>query len=66
MKGQPSKNGKYKHWVNVHVTGAKKGVCVNWEHVTDWNEDGIIEEENTGEDSVDEHDVDVEDQEALD
>ena len=50
---QPKQTGGYKHWVNVRNNGAEKGVCINWEHVTDWSEV-----------STDDADVEVETDEA--
>jgi hypothetical protein len=35
---QPKQTGTYKEWVNVTNDGAEKGVCINWDKVTDWKE----------------------------
>ena len=44
MYKQPKQKGTYKHWVNVHNDDADKPVCVNWDHVTDWNEIPVVSE----------------------
>ena len=38
LSAQPKQTGKYKNWINVHVTGEEEPICVNWDDVELWNE----------------------------
>ena len=35
---QPKQTGKYRDWINVHVTGEEDPICVNWDDVELWSE----------------------------
>ena len=43
LNKQPKQSGRYKNWVNLHVIGAPKGVCINWDCVDDWE---MVHDEN--------------------
>ena len=47
LKRQPkqSKHATYKNWVNLHVDGAEQPVCINWDHVREWNEIPLVNDE---------------------
>lgn len=36
LSSQPKKSGKYKNYLNVHVSGNSDPICVNWDVVDQW------------------------------